>query len=119
MSDDRDYRNFENDDSEYTKDGNYFSEKEDVRGGFSEDKDSYSDRNSNYFEASQEDNYSNMKHDHYEKQTIVFSLKGKMTKKNTSKTTLKGRVLGMLVSVKIFSQCYMDLLKNSIKRVHL
>ena len=53
MSDDRDYKGFENDDNEYTKDGNYFNEKEDVRGGFSEDKDSYSERNSNYFEASQ------------------------------------------------------------------
>lgn len=72
MSDDRDYRNFENDDSEYTKDGNYFSEKEDVRGGFSEDKDSYSDRNSNYFEASQEENYSNTKQDHYEKTDDSF-----------------------------------------------
>ena len=76
MSDDRDYRNFENDDSEYTKDGNYFSEKEDVRGGFSEDKDSYSDRNSNYFEASQEDNYSNEKQDHYEKADDSFFFEG-------------------------------------------
>lgn len=78
MSDDRDYRNFENDDSEYTKDGNYFSEKEDVRGEFSEDKDSYSDRNSNYFEASQEDNYSNKneEHDHYEKTDDSFFFEG-------------------------------------------
>ena len=76
MSDDRDYRNFENDDSEYTKDGNYFSEKEDVRGGFSEDKDSYSDRNSNYFEVSQEDNYSNEKEDHYEKTDDSFFFEG-------------------------------------------
>lgn len=78
MSDDRDYRNFENDDSEYTKDGNYFSEKEDERGEFSEDKDSYSDRNSNYFEASQEDNYSNMneEHDHYEKTDDSFFFEG-------------------------------------------
>ena len=78
MSDDRDYRNFENDDSEYTKDGNYFSEKEDVRGEFSEDKDSYSDRNSNYFEASQEDNYSNKneEHDHYEKIDDSFFFEG-------------------------------------------
>lgn len=119
MSDDRDYKGFENDDSEYTKDGNYFSEKEDVRGGYSEDKDSYSDRNSNYFEVSNEDNYSNTKEDHYEKQTIVFSLKVKMTKKNTLKITLKEKAQVMLVSAKIFSQCYMDLLKNSIKKVHL
>ena len=76
MSNDRDYRNFENDDSEYTKDGNYFSEKEDVRGGFSEDKDSYSDRSSNYFEASQEDNYSNTKEDHYEKTDDSFFFEG-------------------------------------------
>lgn len=76
MSNDRDYRNFENDDSEYTKDGNYFSEKEDVRGGFSEDKDSYSDRDSNYFEASQEDNYSNTKQDHYEKTDDSFFFEG-------------------------------------------
>ena len=78
MSDDRDYKGFENDDSEYTKDGNYFSEKEDVRGGFSEDKDSYSDRNSNYFEASKEDNYSNMneEHDHYEKTDDSFFFEG-------------------------------------------
>ena len=76
MSDDRDYRNFENDDSEYTKDGNYFSEKEDVRGGFSEDKDSYSDRNSNYFEASNDDNYSNTKEDHYEKTDDSFFFEG-------------------------------------------
>lgn len=78
MSDDRDYRNFENDDSEYTKDGNYFSEKEDVRGEFSEDRDSYSDRNSNYFEASQEDNYSNKneEHDHYEKTDDSFFFEG-------------------------------------------
>ncbi len=78
MSDDRDYKGFENDDSEYTKDGNYFNEKEDVRGGFSEDKDSYSDRNSNYFEASQEDNYSNMneEHDHYEKTDDSFFFEG-------------------------------------------
>lgn len=76
MSDDRDYRNFENDDSEYTKDGNYFSEKEDVRGGFSEDKDSYSDRNSNYFEASNDDNYSNTKQDHYEKTDDSFFFEG-------------------------------------------
>ena len=67
MSDDRDYKNFENDDSEYTNDGNYFNEKENVKGGFSEDKDSYSDRESNYFQASQEENYSNTKQDHYEK----------------------------------------------------
>ncbi|MDU7560844.1 MAG: beta-carotene 15,15'-monooxygenase, partial [Finegoldia magna] len=72
MSDDRDYKGFENDDSEYTKDGNYFSEKENVRGGFSEDKDSYSERNSNYFEDSQEENYSNMKQDHYEKTDDSF-----------------------------------------------
>ena len=26
MSDDRDYKGFENDDNEYTKDGNYFNE---------------------------------------------------------------------------------------------
>lgn len=118
MSDDRDYKGFENDDSEYTNDGNYFSEKENVRGGFSEDKDSYSERNSNYFEASQEDNYSNKKEDHYEKTDDSFSLKVKMMKKNTSKITLKGRVQAMLVSAKIFSLCYMDLLKNSIRRVH-
>lgn len=72
MSDDRDYRNFENDDSEYTNDGNYFNEKENVKGGFSEDKDSYSDRDSNYFQASQEENYSNTKQDHYEKTDDSF-----------------------------------------------
>ncbi len=72
MSDDRDYKNFENDDSEYTNDGNYFNEKENVNGSFSEDKDSYSDRDSNYFQASQEDNYSNMKQDHYEKTDDSF-----------------------------------------------
>lgn len=72
MSDDRDYKNFENDDSEYTNDGNYFNEKENVKGGFSEDKDSYSDRDSNYFQASQEDNYSNTKQDHYEKTDDSF-----------------------------------------------
>ncbi|MDD6907078.1 MAG: beta-carotene 15,15'-monooxygenase, partial [Finegoldia magna] len=78
MSDDRDYKNFENDDSEYTNDGNYFNEKEDVKGGFSEDKDSYSDRDSNYFQASQEDNYSNMneEHDHYEKTDDSFFFEG-------------------------------------------
>lgn len=76
MSDDRDYKGFENDDSEYTKDGNYFSEKENVRGGFSEDKDSYSERNSNYFEDSQEENYSNMKQDHYEKTDDSFFYEG-------------------------------------------
>lgn len=76
MSDDRDYKGFENDDSEYTKDGNYFSEKEDVRGGFSEDKDSYSDRDSNYFEASNDDNYSNTKEDHYEKTDDSFFFEG-------------------------------------------
>lgn len=72
MSDDRDYKNFENDDSEYTNDGNYFNEKENVKGGFSEDKDSYSDRDSNYFQASQEENYSNTKQDHYEKTDDSF-----------------------------------------------
>ena len=76
MSDDRDYKGFENDDSEYTNDGNYFSEKENVRGGFSEDKDSYSERNSNYFEASQEDNYSHKKEDHYEKTDDSFFFEG-------------------------------------------
>ena len=76
MSDDRDYKGFENDDNEYTKDGNYFSEKEDVRGGFSEDKDSYSDRDSNYFESSQEENYSNKKEDHYEKTDDSFFFEG-------------------------------------------
>lgn len=76
MSDDRDYKGFENDDSEYTKDGNYFNEKEDVKGGYSEDKDSYSERNSNYFEASQEDNYSNKKEDHYEKTDDSFFFEG-------------------------------------------
>ncbi|MDU2131127.1 MAG: beta-carotene 15,15'-monooxygenase [Finegoldia magna] len=78
MSDDRDYKGFENDDSEYTNDGNYFSEKENVRGGFREDKESYSDRNSNYFEDSQEDNYSNMneEHDHYEKADDSFFFEG-------------------------------------------
>ena len=72
MSDDRDYKKFENDDSEYTNDGNYFNEKEEVKGSYSEDKDSYSDRNSNYFQASQEDNYSNTKQDHYEKTDDSF-----------------------------------------------
>ena len=76
MSDDRDYKGFENDDSEYTKDGNYFSEKEDVRGGYSEDKDSYSDRNSNYFESSNDDNYSSAKQDHYEKTDDSFFFEG-------------------------------------------
>lgn len=76
MSDDRDYKGFENDDSEYTNDGNYFSEKDNVRGGFREDKDSYSDRNSNYFEDSQEDNYSNIKQDHYEKTDDSFFFEG-------------------------------------------
>lgn len=72
MSDDRDYKKFENDDSEYTNDGNYFNEKEEVKGSYSEDKDSYSDRDSNYFQASQEDNYSNTKQDHYEKTDDSF-----------------------------------------------
>lgn len=72
MSDDRDYKNFENDDSEYTNDGNYFNEKEEVKGSYSEDKDSYSDKDSNYFQASQEDNYSNTKQDHYEKTDDSF-----------------------------------------------
>lgn len=72
MSDDRDYKKFENDDSEYTNDGNYFNEKEEVKGSYSEDNDSYSDRDSNYFQASQEDNYSNAKQDHYEKTDDSF-----------------------------------------------
>lgn len=77
MSDDRDYKGFENDDNEYTKDGNYFNEKEEVKGSYSEDKDSYSDRNSNYFESSQEENYSNTKQDHYEKTDDSFFFEGK------------------------------------------
>ena len=76
MSDDRDYKGFENDDNEYTKDGNYFNEKEEVKGGYSEDKDSYSDRNSNYFESTQENNYSNKKEDHYEKTDDSFFFEG-------------------------------------------
>ena len=72
MSDDRDYKGFENDDNEYTKDGNYFNEKEEVKGSYSEDKDSYSDRNSNYFEVSNEDNYSSAKQEHYEKTDDSF-----------------------------------------------
>ncbi|MDU5442799.1 MAG: beta-carotene 15,15'-monooxygenase [Finegoldia magna] len=76
MSDDRDYKGFENDDNEYTKDGNYFNEKEEVKGSYSEDKDSYSDRNSNYFESSQEENYSNTKQDHYEKTDDSFFFEG-------------------------------------------
>ena len=76
MSDDRDYKGFENDDNEYTKDGNYFNEKEEVKGSYSEDKDSYSDRNSNYFESSQEENYSNKKEDHYEKTDDSFFFEG-------------------------------------------
>ncbi|MFR9275492.1 beta-carotene 15,15'-monooxygenase [Finegoldia magna] len=72
MSDDRDYKGFENDDNEYTKDGNYFNGKEEVKGSYSEDKDSYSDRDSNYFQASQEENYSNTKQDHYEKTDDSF-----------------------------------------------
>ena len=76
MSDDRDYKGFENDDNEYTKDGNYFNEKEEVKGGYSEDKDSYSDRNSNYFEVSNEDNYSSAKQDHYEKTDDSFFFEG-------------------------------------------
>lgn len=76
MSDDRDYKGFENDDNEYTKDGNYFNEKEEVKGSYSEDKDSYSDRNSNYFESSQEDNYSSAKQDHYEKTDDSFFFEG-------------------------------------------
>ncbi|MSA98003.1 beta-carotene 15,15'-monooxygenase [Finegoldia sp. BIOML-A2] len=76
MSDDRDYKGFENDDNEYTKDGNYFNEKEEVKGSYSEDKDSYSDRNSNYFESSQEENYSNVKQDHYEKTDDSFFFEG-------------------------------------------
>lgn len=76
MSDDRDYKGFENDDNEYTKDGNYFNEKEEVKGSYSEDKDSYSDRNINYFESSQEENYSNKKEDHYEKTDDSFFFEG-------------------------------------------
>lgn len=76
MSDDRDYKGFENDDNEYTKDGNYFNEKEEVKGGYSEDKDSYSDRNSNYFEVSNKDNYSSAKQDHYEKTDDSFFFEG-------------------------------------------
>ena len=76
MSDDRDYKGFENDDNEYTKDGNYFNEKEEVKGSYSEDKDSYSDRDSNYFESSQEENYSNKKEDHYEKTDDSFFFEG-------------------------------------------
>ena len=76
MSDDRDYKGFENDDNEYTKDGNYFNEKEEVKGSYSEDKDSYSDKNSNYFESSQEENYSNTKQDHYEKTDDSFFFEG-------------------------------------------
>ena len=76
MSDDRDYKGFENDDNEYTKDGNYFNEKEEVKGSYSEDKDSYSDRDSNYFQASQEENYSNTKQDHYEKTDDSFFFEG-------------------------------------------
>ena len=76
MSDDRDYKGFENDDNEYTKDGNYFNEKEEVKGGYSEDKDSYSDRNSNYFESSNDDNYSSAKQDHYEKTDDSFFFEG-------------------------------------------
>lgn len=76
MSDDRDYKGFENDDNEYTKDGNYFNEKEEVKGSYSEDKDSYSDRNSNYFESTQENNYSNKKEDHYEKTDDSFFFEG-------------------------------------------
>ncbi|MFQ9980470.1 MAG: beta-carotene 15,15'-monooxygenase [Finegoldia magna] len=72
MSDDRDYKGFENDDNEYTKDGNYFNEREEVKGSYSEDKDSYSDKDSNYFQASQEENYSNTKQDHYEKTDDSF-----------------------------------------------
>ncbi|OXZ29954.1 beta-carotene 15,15'-monooxygenase [Finegoldia magna] len=72
MSDDRNYKGFENDDNEYTKDGNYFNEREEVKGSYSEDKDSYSDRDSNYFQASQEENYSNTKQDHYEKTDDSF-----------------------------------------------
>lgn len=76
MSDDRDYKGFENDDNEYTKDGNYFNEKEEVKGSYSEDKDSYSDRNSNYFEVSNKDNYSSAKQDHYEKTDDSFFFEG-------------------------------------------
>ena len=76
MPDDRDYKGFENDDNEYTKDGNYFNEKEEVKGGYSEDKDSYSDRNSNYFEVSNKDNYSSAKQDHYEKTDDSFFFEG-------------------------------------------
>lgn len=76
MSDDRDYKGFENDDNEYTKDGNYFNEKEEVKGSYSEDKDSYSDRNSNYFESSNDDNYSSAKQDHYEKTDDSFFFEG-------------------------------------------
>lgn len=76
MSDDRDYKGFENDDNEYTKDGNYFNEKEEVKGSYSEDKDSYSDRNSNYFESSNDDNYSSKKQDHYEKTDDSFFFEG-------------------------------------------
>ena len=76
MSDYRDYKGFENDDNEYTKDGNYFNEKEEVKGGYSEDKDSYSDRNSNYFESSNDDNYSSAKQDHYEKTDDSFFFEG-------------------------------------------
>ena len=76
MSDDRDYKGFENDDNEYTKDGNYFNEKEEVKGSYSEDKDSYSDKDSNYFQASQEENYSNKKEDHYEKTDDSFFFEG-------------------------------------------
>lgn len=76
MSDDRDYKGFENDDNEYTKDGNYFNEKEEVKGSYSEDKDSYSDRNSNYFESSNDDNYSSAKEDHYERTDDSFFFEG-------------------------------------------
>ena len=114
MSDDRDYKGFENDDNEYTKDGNYFNEKEEVKGSYSEDKDSYSDRNSNYFESSQEENYSNKKEDHYEKTDDSFLFEGQDDEEQHIEHYTQRQSSGYAG----FCHCFTDLLKISTRRVH-
>lgn len=70
MSDDKDLKNYGNEDNEHTKDGNYFSNNENESGGYSEHSDSFSNVNSNY--SSHEECSCSDEHEHYEKTDDSF-----------------------------------------------
>lgn len=80
MSDDKDLKNYGNEDNEHTKDGNYFSNNENKSGGYSENSDSFSNVNSNY--SSHEECSCSDEHEHYEKTDDSFFFENQEEEEN-------------------------------------